>query len=253
MQPGAYTVVAAALLRQRHLEITTNNLANASTVGFKAERPFFDLHRDSQPPDEIRPLGDDLVRQSRWAGSHIDYSGGKTQQTTNPLDLSLVGSGFFVLQTAAGLRYTRAGQFTLNGNREIVSQDGWPVLGRGGAPIRLPVGEGAKIVIGQTGEVRVGEQAAGQIQVVDFPKPYRLFKQHGASFSTIDPRETGTPVAIPQMVQGSLELSNVQPVTEMVGLIETARLYEAYQKILQSFDTMNDRAVNDLGRTQPIA
>ena len=253
MQPGAYTVVAAALLRQRHLEITTNNLANANTVGFKSERPVFDLHRDGQSPDEIRRLGSDLVQQSRWAATLVNYAGGKIQHTANPLDVSLVGSGFFVLQSPNGLRYTRAGQFTLNGNREIVSADGWPVLGPDGRALRLPAAGADKIVIGQTGEVRVGEQPAGRIQVVDFPQPYRLFKQNGAAFSTIDPQQTGTPVTNPQMVQGTLELSNVSTITEMVELIETARMYEAYQKILQSFDTMSDRAINDLGRTQATA
>ena len=244
-------MVAAALLRQRHLEIATNNLANASTVGFKAERPYFDLYREAQSPDELRPLGDDLVRQSRWAGTNVDYKGGKIQHTTNPLDLSLVGPGFFVLQSPQGPRYTRAGQFTLSVNREIVSQDGWPVLGEGGAPIRVPAGgEGEKIVIGLTGEVRMGDRPVGRFQVVDFPQPYRLFKQHGASFSTVDARETGAAVANPQMVQGTLELSYVSPISEMVALIETARLYEAYQKVFQSFDSMSDRAVNDLGRTQ---
>ncbi|MBI3128948.1 MAG: flagellar hook-basal body protein [Candidatus Tectomicrobia bacterium] len=251
MQPGAYSVIAAALLRQRHLEIATNNLANASTVGFKAERPVFDLHQTEAPADEIRPLGGDLVRQSRWAATLINYSGGKTQHTANPLDVSIVGDGFFVLQTPEGRRYTRAGQFALNGSREIVSADGFPVLGVEGRAIRLPAGD--KIVIGQTGEVMVGNAVAGRIRVVDFPKPYKLFKQNGAAFSTIDPREEGTPVAAPQLVQGSLELSNVSPISEMVALIETARLYEAYQKIFQSFDSMSDRAVNDLGRTQSIA
>ena len=242
-------MVAAALMGQRHLEIAANNLANVNTVGFKAERPMFELNQETQAPDAASRLGPGLVRRSRWAGSHIDYTGGKTQQTGNPLDLAIGNPGFFVIQSPNGLRYTRAGQFTISSNQEIVTSQGWPLLGTNGQPIRVRTG-GGPIAVGYGGEVLMGGQAAGKIQVVDFPRPYRLFKEQGSVFGVVDPAERGTPVATPQIAQGTLEMSNVSAIKEMVGLIETARQFEAYQKVIQSFDAMSDRAVNDLGRSQ---
>jgi len=255
VEPGAYSIVGSALLHQRHLEIATNNLANMNTVGYKAERPLFRLDANFLPPGEFPHLGKDAIQRSLWSRTHIDFTQGNIKQTGNPLDVALNGPGFFVLQTPDGPRYTRAGQFKLNGAGDLISPEGWPVLARGGNPIRLAGAAlaGAKILIGGAGEVQVGGQAVGQLDVVDFPAPYRLEKRGGATFALTDPDARSTPVAAPRIVQGALEHSNVGSVAEMVGLIETARLYEAYQKILQSFDDARGRAVNDLGRVQESA
>lgn len=253
MEPGAYSIVGSAMMQQRRLEIISNNLAQVNTVGYKSETPVFRTlitEGDAATPPNHR----DGVQRMEWQLTHTNYSQAPLRTTNNPLDLAINGSGFFVLQTPRGPYYTRAGNFTLNSSGEITSKEGWKLLSKGGTPIRL---DGASITSGNItingeGTVQVEGVPVGQINIVDFQKPYRLERKGSAAFTPLDLNDIPVQSTTAQVVQGSLEMSNVEAVTQMISLIETARLYEIYQKTLQAFDETDDRAINDLGRSRPV-
>lgn len=254
MEPGSFALVGASMLQQRRLEVVANNLAQVNTPGFKSDVPVFRIDDLAAPSDQELELGAESVQQAAWRFTHVDYSQGSFKQTNNPLDLALNGDGFFTLRSPDGLRYTRSGQFSLNDEGVLISSQGWPVLGEGDQEIQINNASATKsgIFINQTGQVVANGQVAGTIQIADFPKPYALVKRGFASFSPVDSNVDITTPEGTAVFQGYTESSNVNAISEMVRLIEIARLYEAYQKSIQSFDEIDDRAVNDLGRVEEI-
>lgn len=254
VEPGAYAIVGSALLQQRRLEILANNLAQINTPGFKADVPVFRIYDNAAGAEIGGQFESAVVQQSTWKFTHIDFTQGPANLTNNPLDLALNGDGFFVLQSPDGPRYTRSGRFTLNGEGQIVASQGWPVLGQGGAPIQISNVNSTSggIFINESGQVISNGAVAGQIKIVDFPKPYALEKKGFSSFAPVDPTLATTTPKDTKIQQGYIEGSNVNAIGEMTKLIEISRLYEAYQKMLQSFDEVDNTAVNDLGEVTVI-
>jgi flagellar basal-body rod protein FlgF len=259
MSTGLYAAVSGSLAHEKRLAILTNNLANANTVGFKADKPVFQvdplpsvggpLPASEGAPAEITSLDRFQGRasaQTRLGSVHTDFTQGDLRQTGNTLDVALEGRGFFAVQTADGVAYTRQGTFSLNAEGVMVTAQGLPVLGDKG-PLRLPQG---KIEIAPSGQVSVNGTLVDRLKVVDFPQPSSLEKQGDTLFRSLDPTppETTTNAVVRQ---GALETANVEPVRLMISVMETSRAYEAYQKVIQAFNDIAGRAVNDIaGRTQ---
>ena len=253
MEPGAYSIVGSALLQQRRLELLANNLAQVNTPGYKADIPVFRIYSgtsgvETEQPDSV------VIEQSAWKFTHIDFTQGPANLTNNPLDLALNGDGFFVLESPDGPRYTRSGRFTLNGEGQIIAPQGWPVLGQDGAPIQIANVDSTSggIFINNSGQVIANGEVAGQFKIVDFPKPYALEKKGFSSFVPADKTLAATTPENTKIQQGYIEGSNVNAIGQMTKLIEISRLYEAYQKMLQSFDEVDSTAVNDLGAVTVI-
>jgi flagellar basal-body rod protein FlgG len=244
MNSGMYSAVSGNITLMQRMEVIANNLANMNTVGFKKDRMIFDTMLNSAK-NPTQPAGTVTDSPALSDGiNDIDYSTGPLTQTSNPLDLALDGSGFFVVNTPQGKAYTRQGNFHLDSNGKVVTADGYEVQG-GGGPITI---KGGKVDIDGKGEVSVDGQQVATLSVVDFPKPYQLQKIGSAMFEPSDPQETGQAATGTNVKQGMLENSNVQPLTEMANLIETNRLYESCVKTIQSYDAMANKAANDLGR-----
>jgi flagellar basal-body rod protein FlgG len=172
---------------------------------------------------------------------HTNFTQGDLRTTGNPLDVALEGRGFFAVQTADGVAYTRQGTFSLNPEGMLVTAQGLPVLGDKG-PLRLPQG---KIEIDATGQVRVGGTVLDRLRVVDLPQPYALEKRGDSLFRALVPQPSET-TANAVVRQGTIETANVEPVRLLVSVIETSRAYEAYQKVMQAFNDTAGRAVNDI-------
>ncbi len=256
MEPGAFAIVGSALIQQRRLELLANNLAQISTPGYKADLPIFRIY-DSETgteTEQFNQFDSAVVEQSAWKFTHIDFTQGPAKLTNNPLDLALNGDGFFVLQSPDGPRYTRSGRFTLNAEGQIVAPQGWPVLGQGGAPIQIANVNNTSggIFINATGQVISNGSVAGTIKIVDFPKPYALEKKGFSSFAPVDETVALTTPEDTKIQQGFVEGSNVNAIGEMTKLIEISRLYEAYLKMLQSFDEVDSTSVNELGSVTVI-
>lgn len=245
MNHGIYVATSGFLSQQKRLEIIANNLANANTPGYKGDQPVFRVSSPARPeslPGETAPLWVPIfVNEPTLA---VDFSQGPLAKTGNPLDVAIVGKGFFETQTPQGLRYTRKGDFTLTDDGSLVTQRGDPVMGDGG-PIALTEGE---ITIDEEGTIFVDGNEEGRLRVVTFPDTKNLVKQGEALFAWAGVTSGPRPIDEVEVRAGYLEESNVNPMREMVQMIETIRAYEAQQKVIHSFDGAQKKAVDEVGR-----
>jgi flagellar basal-body rod protein FlgF len=234
----AYDIQAVATAMDQkimQLEHISNNLANASTPGFKAEHLLtLNTIREESKPGENTASIDSLI---------VDFAQGISQGTDNPLDLSIQGDGFFVVQTKDGETFTRTGNFTINSRNQMVTQEGAPVIGEGG-PITLNNG---KVHIATDGAVFVDESQVGKLKIVDFTDRQKLQKTGGGLY--IDNGSAGQKkVERPSINSGSIELSNVNAVNEMANMIDIHRSFEIYQKVIQTLTEQDKMSVSRVGK-----
>lgn len=257
MLRGLYTAHTGLRNEQNRMDILTNNLANASTVGFKKEGSTSQAFRDvlavkvkdsSVGLWNVQPIG--LNRLGVKIGeNYTDYSQGSFRITDNTYDLALSGSGFFALEytNSAGetsTKYTRAGDFTLTQEGYLVNNDGMYVLDTRNRRIQLNTLVDS--TIDETGTIYQEGEAVAQIQVADF-EDYDYLEKYGDTF--FQPKEGASPIdGTAEVKSGVLEMSNMSVVTEMVNMISVTRAYETNQKIVQTYDESLDIAVNQLGR-----
>lgn len=245
MNHGIYVATSGFVSQQRRLEIIANNLANANTTGYKGDLPVFRVStppRSGSWPGEAQPLWVPIfVNEPTLA---IDFSQGPLMETGNPLDVAIVGEGFFEIETSQGMRYTRKGDFTLMNDGSLVTPKGDPVMGEGGT-IVLTEGE---ITIDEEGAIFVDGNEEGRLRVVTFPDTGNLVKEGEALFAWVGKTAEARPIDQVEIRSGYLENSNVNPISEMVQMIETIRTYEAQQKVIHSFDGIRKKAVDEVGR-----
>lgn len=255
---GLYTSAFGMLAGQTQLDVVSNNLANASTYGFKRDTAvvssFQDMllqryHDGKGAAPQVGPLG--LGAFVAQTSAHLTDGG--LMQTGNPLDVALLGNGFFTVKTPNGIRYTRQGNFTQDQNGMLVTPQGYPVLANG-----QPVGQPkAKLSINDQGQVLSNGVPQGKLDIVTITQVGGL-KKEGAGFYVKVPPSQSTVAATPvakrdprgeyQIRVGYLESSNVAPVTEMVNMISIMRSYEANQKAIQAQDETLAKAVNEVGK-----
>ena len=263
MIEGLFISASGMLPKAAQQESIANNLANAEVPGFKRDNLFMREVREAMK----RQSGDyPDWRINRFEGSWTDYEQAKVRKTGDVFDMAINGKGFFALQTPSGVQYTRNGNFSKNDQGMLVNPLGHQLLDQGGAPIVVPENITAPIVDGG-GVVRVRDEATGEdtvvaiLQIVDFPElydknamaqtPYQPpLKKSKEGLFIPHPATSQVQVQANEVVisQGYLEESNVEPVLEMVKMIDTFRSYEAEQRAIQVQDSTLERAVNDLGR-----
>jgi len=255
MTYGLYAVVTGSLAQERRLEVLAHNLANVATAGFKADIPLFEVVPAPSPlamPGALpihpqtpsSPIAFVPDAYTVFTGVKADLSAGELRQTGNPLDLAINGKGWFSVETPQGIRYTRNGSFTLDHQGQLVTQDGWPVLGHGG-PITI---QGSNVLVSPRGAVIVDGQEIDRLKVVAAQGNDAFQRAEHALFAlrpgaTVEETADGADIK-----QGFLELSNVNPIQGMTALIDAMRAYESYQKMLQTWNETTSRAVNDVGR-----
>jgi flagellar basal-body rod protein FlgG len=254
MNSGVYIALSGAKFQELRLETISNNLANASTSGYKSERITggsfeFELERayeDISMPSDIAELNLDNVpfngTYSKTSRAYTEFVQGEQKHTGNSLDMSLNGPGFFVLETANGLRYTRDGSFALNGKGDLVTVDGYRLRGKG----LTDLGKGI-LTVDEDGSISIDGKNAGSIDVVEFENPGVLKKEGNNLFVApagmgFEKRAKDTKVT-----QGSLEMPGTNVVKEMVNLIEINRLYETYQKTIVSIDESTRAVIEEVG------
>jgi flagellar basal-body rod protein FlgF len=229
VDPAYFDLAAAAGYGEARMAILANNLANVNTPGYKADQVSF-----SEVLDQATGL------PSITAGQYAEMSAGPLEQTAGRLDAAIQGDGFFVVDTPDGRRFTRDGGFQLSGDGTLVNSEGHPVLGSGG-PIVVDT-EAGPVTLDARGKIWVDGGEVDTLQIVRFPDGQPPAKVGGNLFDG-----TGdTPVEEPRLVQGAIERSNVSPVLEMSRMIEIARGYEAYQKLVQTLDSTAGQT-NDVG------
>ena len=233
MNKGIYPALSGGVAYEKLLSIIANNVANINTAGYKADRPVFKV----DVPDNINgttlpyPVSDKFYTEIDSV--FTDF------QTGNVLDLAIEGDGFFVIDTPDGPRYTRSGNFVLDASNALTTVDGHMVMGEGG-PVILEEG---RIAVDAEGRVSVDGSEINKIKVVDFGKPYLLQKDQNNMFSGSG-EETASGYKV---LQGAVELSNVNSVKEMAAMISVLRGYESYQKVMTTLDEASAKA-NEVGR-----
>lgn len=174
---------------------------------------------------------------------YTDYTEGALDPTGRDLDLAIQGEGFFVVQTPSGEAYTRNGSFSISPSGQLVNSDNYPVLTDGG-PLTV---QGGSLTVTGAGQVYVDNAALGTLRIVDFDKPYQLQKFNASLYKA--PAGVSPKQASPAVVrQGYLEKSNVDVLREMVDMIESYRMFETGQKMIQIQDESLGKTVNELPR-----
>ena len=228
-------------LIQRQDQIA-NNLANINTTGYKQSGLFIGTFQKYFTNDEHEPFTN---REIGPEAVYIDYSEGPMKKTGNNLDVLIKGSGFFTVMTQNGVRYTRNGNFSINSDGLLITNDGSKVLGKNGF-IRL--NSQGNVKINSTGEILQGNESKGSLRITDFKKPYKLLRDGTSYFRPQLPDNPVIPSTGFYIKQGFLEGSNVSPIKNMVEMIRAVRNFEADQRALQAHDQTLDKAVNSVGR-----
>ncbi len=210
---------------EKRQQVVSNNLANVSTPGFKGERVFAELLPDGGP----------------GAVAKNDFSPGALTDTGRPLDVGMQSEGFLVVRTPQGDRYQRGGSLQLDDSGTLVTEAGYPVLGRNG-PIVLPQG---KVVIGDDGAISVDGTAIDQLKV---ELPSAPPKREAGGLWIPQGKGQDVPTDQIHVRQGHLEESNVDPVSAMVDMIDIQRAYTAVQKSIQTSDAVMQIVAGQIGR-----
>ena len=233
MYKGIYIAASGMILKQTQLEVTTQNLANANTTGYKKDNVSFKeyLFQEAGAVPDGRAMSD-------YSAFKTDFSNGGVFKTGNPLDIAVDGNGLIALE---GGRYTRRGDLKKNSEGYLTTSDGTKVLGTGG-PILIPA-DTTEISIDLEGKVSVMQPGStipselDTIRIADFGPDAIITKTGNGQFTASGPSTSSTS----GVKQGYLEASNVETIKEMVAMIAMMREYESYQKVIQTFD---DAAAN---------
>jgi len=232
--------------RMIQLEVVTNNLANANTVGYKRDDLF--VHELDQKIKELAyPHGGSTKVPN--PGELIDFSQGALVGTGRPFDVALSGNGLFTVETPTGKAYTRDGRFQVDPEGILTTMDGFAVLGEGG-PIELDLLQftDKDLVINDMGEVILGNNVVDKLQIVTVADPRNLVKAGSNLFRPANPLTQPVAMEVPGVRHKFVEQSNVDPVTEMVAMMEIFHFFQTSQKMLQAQDSTLNKAVNDVGR-----
>ena len=246
MNSGSYSAYAAFAARMDALDVVANNLANASTSGFKAQREFYRSFAAWLQPSLSTPINQAVNRFGVLGGSRLDLSQGTVEPTANDTDVALEGPGFFAVLTKNGVRYTRDGSFRLDKERNLVTDQGDPVLsqqaGNRNQPVQIPSG---KVSISPDGSISVDGALVAKLRIEDF-SPETQLTQEGNSYLNA-PTGAGKPPVSTTVQQGSLEKSNSDPIRTTVGLIDLQRTAQMMERALSIFhNEFNRTASQDL-------
>ena len=246
MDSGFYAACTALMGRSQALDLIANNIANASTPGFRAQHEIFRSLLASSSIFPMSGLNEAVNNYSVLGGSELDTTQGNLEKTGNDLDLGIQGPGFFAIQTSAGPVYTRNGNFHVSPQGKLVTAQGDPVLGQTGTIDIV----GGPVSVSADGTISVNGAVSGQLKLVDFPSGTNLTNMGGTYYSA--PPKAEVPATSSSIEQGSLEASNVNPVASAVELVTLQRYTELMQKALSMFHSdMNQTAAQDLPRITP--
>ncbi len=223
MRIGFYAAALGAFEQEKRLDVISNNLANAATPGYKRDSVHFR----------------DFMLQSTYPR----LEQGNIAQTGNPLDIALSGEGYLRVQSDDGILYTRAGNLRLNRQNVLVTQEGWPVLGKGG-PITL---ENADFRVERSGQVFDDDTEVDTLDIVRFTPDVQLEKARSGYLKPVQSTIAPLPAEDCSVEQGALEEPNFDIVQEMTQMIETTRIFEAYQKTLRMHEEQDANITTKLG------
>jgi flagellar basal-body rod protein FlgF len=234
MDYGLYTAFLGMRARMRTLDAQSNNIANASTTGFKAERLVYSAVEALKKG----ATGTQNLVAGVETSSATDFSAGSIRETGRSLDVAIDGDAFLQIQTPRGVRYSRAGNLTLNSDGQLVTPNGDLVVGEKGA---ITVPKTGELSIGQDGTIASGGKSIDKLKLVRFENPTTALTKEGDALFNATGTEQPTNATNSKVMQGALESSNINPISEMVAMINNNREFDSLQKGVSLL-------MNDLGR-----
>lgn len=245
MDNSIYVTLSRQTALFRDMDVTANNIANVDTVGYNAEKLRF---QDYLVDGEINGRRGTDVAYARDPESYRDTRNGAMKVTGNPFDLAINGPGYFVVDTALGQRYSKAGNFQVDAEGTIVTPQGYPVLSADGGTIVVPA-DARNILISDDGRVTVDGDEIGEIGVVEFENEQAM-KRLGNNLYSSEGQAQLERQPTTRIVQGALEGSNVSGVHEMVRLVQLQRSVASTAKFIEAMYDMERKVSTVYTKTQ---
>lgn len=242
MDSGYYAACTALIARTQALDTIANNMANASTVGYRAQNNLFSSILANAGHEPSGALNQAINNYGILSGTKLDFGQGALQKTGNSLDMAIQGNGFFVVQTANGPMYTRDGGFKVSAQGQLTTQSGDAIMGDKGV-ISLP--PGSTPTVSPDGTISESGAVIGKLKLVNFGAGANVTSV-GEHYYTA-PAASVTADTTSTVQQGAIESSNVNPIQSMVELVDAQRSAEMMQRALAMFNSEIDKtATQDL-------
>ena len=235
METAGYATLSRQSGLMREMQVVANNIANSATTGYRQEGLIFSEFIQSGP-------GQSSMSMSRANIRNTSMEQGSLTKTGGTFDLAIEGDGYFKVETPSGERLTRAGAFSPNADGDLVTFDGYRVLDAGGSPVFVP-GDAETISIAPDGTVSADGSPLGQIGLFKPAEAHTMVREDGVMFR-VDGDIEETDQA--QILQGFVEGSNVNPMSQMARMIEIQRAYEMGQSFLETEDQRIRNAIKNL-------
>jgi flagellar basal-body rod protein FlgF/flagellar basal-body rod protein FlgG len=235
------------------LDVVANNIANLNTTGYKADNTLFAQYLMPDARNDDFTGSDRRISFVTDRASWINFTPGAIQRTGNPLDVAIDGNAYLAVQTPRGVRYTRNGALVTNASGQLVTSEGYPVMGDNG-PITFQNTD-HNVIISPTGIITVqegnsiGDSQRGRLQLVSFDQQARLEKDGGSTFLAPPGVNPGQPALGVRVVQGAIEKSNVNPVGEMTRMLQITQSYTDIANVLQQQSDQRKNALSQLSQT----
>jgi len=241
MENSTYIALSRMDAQQRAMSVVADNMSNASTVGYKRENVLFSDFLSHQHGSK-QAEGADTESYTQDRATYRDFQQGDMQSTGNPLDLALGGEGYFQVRTANGVRLTRAGRFEEQQDGAVVDESGNALLDRDGQPIVIPQTD-HRITISADGVISTETGEQGQIGIVTTQDDNKLQAEGSRLLRTDQPT---TAVERPNIVQGMVEGSNVQMMTEVTKMMEIQRNFQFMAQFVDAEATRQKNAIDKI-------
>ena len=229
---------SAMIIQTKKNDIVANNLANVNTIGFKKDYTFFDAYKKQM--EDVNNLSVHTVK---------DFTQGEFEETNNPLDFALSGDGFFSIEFKGEEVYTRNGHFELDNDGFLTDGEGNYVLGRQGKiNLTQNFDTVSNIFVSGEGEIYVNDIPVDYFQITSFAEKTQVERLSGSVFRVKNPETVDSRNSEAFVMQGRIEQSNVNPVSEMVNLIELQRGFESSQRTIRILDNILSKASTQLSK-----
>ncbi len=239
MDNASYATLARQTSLRTEMQVIAHNIANATTHGFQREGVIFSEFVKRHETE------DTSLSMATARGRVVDRRQGDLDQTDGSLDFAIEGDGYFLVETPDGPQLTRAGRFTLGPAGDILASDGARLLDIGQAPLAVPQGAGPIRMAGD-GTLIAGDALVGQVGVFRPVDPVLMARAEGVRMTS----EAGVvAVETPQVIQGFLETSNVDPLLEVARMIEVHRAYERSSSLMQNEHDRMREVIRVLGQS----